>query len=108
MTLSNRWTPRNIYLYVVCLVTLIIMLFAVANGVRSLVEFLYPEPSTYYAAVVGEDTPDPEQLQQQEAFQRQWSQRQAILSLAGNGALLLLAAPLYAYHWRKIERKATD
>jgi hypothetical protein len=28
-----------------------------------------------------------------------------VLSLVGNGAMLLLAGPLYLYHWRKIEHE---
>ncbi len=35
--------------------------------------------------------------------QAQQSKRQAVLGLVGGAAMLVVAGPLYIYHWRKIE-----
>jgi len=108
MNARNSWTPRNIYLYLVCLITLVITIFALTNAVRSTVELAYPEPTRFAVPRLPEEANgDPELEEQQAELQRQWSQRQAILSLVGNGALLAVSVPLYLYHWRAIGRERT-
>lgn len=107
MDARNAWTPRNIYLYLVCLITLVITIFALTNAVRSVVGLVYPEPRQVIAPRLPGETPDGDAaLQEEQAeFQRRWSQRQAVLSLVGNGALLIVSVPLYRYHWRAIGRE---
>jgi hypothetical protein len=109
MSARNAWSPRNIYMYVVCLITLVIVIFATVNLVRAVVELAYPDPSAYISFPRPIDDKlgmDQKQWDQQQEYQRQAAQRRAILSLVGNGAMLLLAGPLYIYHWRKIDREA--
>ncbi|MBC7315834.1 MAG: hypothetical protein H5T70_05375 [Chloroflexi bacterium] len=120
MARAEAWSLRHIYLYIVCLITLIMVIVATVGLVRSLVDLLYPQPVTpvYVPAPVptalpaeGETRPtlSPEEIaaRQKEEFaiQRQWAIRSAVLSLVGNVAMLAIAGPLYAYHWRKIERE---
>jgi hypothetical protein len=52
----------------------------------------------------GGAAPDPAVLEQEETFQREWSRRNAVLSLVTNISLVVLAGPLYVFHWRRIER----
>ena len=99
---------RNLYLYVVCLITLVMVIFSAVSLVRALVGLAYPDPG-YYVMIPkpvggGVDFDSAEYAKQQES-QRQQSMRQTVLSLVGNGAMLLMAGPLYVYHWRKIERE---
>ena len=108
-----RWSLRNIYLYVVCLITLIMVIVGAANGIRSAVELFYPDPGYfgYYAEpikVEGESGLTEEQIAEQEELAKAQSRRQGVLSLAGNLAMVFIAGPIYLYHWRKIEMEKTE
>jgi len=108
---KDRWSLRNIYLYLVCLITLIMVIFSVVSIVRGTVELLYPDPGYYEVATVdpkGESGPTQEQLDKQVDAQQQQSQRQSILGLVGSVALFVVAGPLYVYHWRKIETEHVE
>lgn len=101
---EDRWSLRNIYLYLVCLITLIMVIVAVVGLVRSSVELLYPDPGFYPEPVKVEDGGlTEEQIKDQREQQEASSRRYAILNLVGNVAMLVVAGPLYVYHWRKIE-----
>ena len=114
MSDRSTWSPRNIYLYTVCLITLVIAIFATVNLVRAAVELVYPEPEPRLYEVPmpirapGAEAPaapevSEQQLEEQRETQRQWSIRRSILNLVGSITMLLVALPLYVYHWRKIE-----
>jgi len=104
----DPWSLRNIYLYLVCLITLIMVIVGAVGVVRGVVELAYPDP---YAAgyserpvdAKGDPTISEEEWERQQQLSRESSRRYAILSLVGSGALVLIAGPLYVYHWRKIE-----
>ena len=111
--MSNRsaWSPRNIYLYLVCLITLVMAIVATVNLVRALAEVVYPEPESY-TTVVRVASPDGEggeldekELAESNDLQRRWALRRSVLSLVGSVTMLLVAGPLYVYHWRKIEKR---
>jgi hypothetical protein len=103
MASHDRLTLRNVYLYLVCLITLVIAIFATVSVVRSVVELLYPDPG-YYGVEVSK-TPGLSEAEQkrQEALARDSQRRQSVLGLVGSGTLLVLASPLYVYHWRRIQ-----
>ncbi len=100
---QERLTLRNVYLYLVCLVTLLISVFAAVNVVRSTVELLYPDPG--YPAYEGPVTPGPGGPDRAAArsLAMDSQRRQAVLGLVGAGTTLLIAGPLYAYHWRRVQ-----
>lgn len=104
---DSRWSLRNIYLYIVCLITLIMVIVGAAGTVRTIVEFVYPDPGggmLYLSKVEpAKQAAELAEFEKQEALQRAQSTRQSALSLAGNLALVIIAGPLYVYHWRKIE-----
>lgn len=104
MATTDRFTLRNIYLYLVCFVTLLIAIFAAVNLVRGAVELAYPDPY-YYGPVVEPDGDrvDPAEQQRQEQAARDSQRRNAILGLVTSGTFLLIAVPVYAYHWRRIQ-----
>jgi len=114
MTDKATWSPRRIYLYLVCLITLVMMIVAAVSLARAVVELAYPEPGFVYPirvpSPVGVELEVPEidekQLQEQREAQRRSAQRRAVISLVGNATMLLVAGPLYRYHWRKIEKGA--
>lgn len=103
MAVNGRWSLRNIYLYLVCLITLVMVIIAAVGLVRGVVELAYPDPGAYSFPI--EKTPGvtEAQLKEQQRMQQQSQRRNAILNLVGSGAMLLVAGPIYVYHWRKIE-----
>jgi len=115
MTNKTIWSPRRVYLYLVSLITLVMMIVATVSLARAVVELVYPEPGVEYPvrlAVPGESPVAPEvderELQRQREIQERWAQRRAVISLVGNATMLLVAGPLYRYHWRKIEKAADE
>jgi predicted DNA repair protein MutK len=104
---KDRWSLRNIYLYLVCLITLIMVIVAVVGLVRSTVELLYPDPGYYMAEPVKGEDRSAEDIEKEREYQLASSRRYAVLNLVGNVAMLLVAGPLYVYHWRKIEVEHT-
>lgn len=102
---SSRWSLRNIYLYLVCLITLIMVIVSVVGFVQNTVRLIYPEVGYYYSEPVkeGADGLTADEIEKQRALDEERARQQAIYSLVGNAAMLLVAGPLYVYHWRKIE-----
>lgn len=115
MSVQTPSTPRRIYLYLVCLITLVMAIVATVNTVKSVVELAYPEPvqAIYPKPVLPESVEDSQaeiaarqaEVKNQMENQRLWAQRRAVLNLVSGGTMLLLAVPIYVYHWRKIERE---
>jgi hypothetical protein len=97
--MKPTWTVRNTYLYLVCLITLVIVIVGAVGTVRGLVSLAYPEPVSVVTSMEAEKG----MLEADVLVQQRWSQRYAVLDLVNNAALLLIAAPLYLSHWRKIE-----
>ena len=104
MAVHDRLNLRNAYLYLVCLISLVVSLFATVSLVRSTVGILYPDPGYYgyYEPPPGENLSDEEIARQQEMAQES-QQRQEVLSLVGSATTLLIAGPLYLYHWRRVQ-----
>jgi len=110
--MKTLWTPRSIYLYMVCLITLVMMIVGSVNLIKAGTEMAYPQPRPYPQYAI--KMPDAEPLdaeaearfcEEQQAAEREWARRNAVLSMVGNGALLVIAAPLYRYHWRQVQRE---
>jgi hypothetical protein len=102
MAVQDRLTLRNVYLYLVCLITLIISIFAAVSLVRNTVELLYPDPG-YYGYPVKDSGISAEEQQRVEQAARESQRRQAVLGLVSSATTLLIAVPVYAYHWRRIQ-----
>ena len=109
MTAQDRLTLRNAYLYLVCLITLVVSIFAAVQLVRGVVALAYPDPGAYGyygfpTPVEGGDPPiSEEEMRRQEEIARDSQRRNDILGLVGSGATLLIAGPVYLYHWRRIQ-----
>ena len=112
VALQERLTLRNLYLYLVCLVTLVISVFAAVNLVRNTVALLYPDPGSYgyYGPEVPGEGPglSEEERQRQEELARDSQRRYTVLELVGSGTTLLIAGPLYIYHWRRVQSEFTS
>jgi len=109
--MKSTWTPRSIYLYVVCLVTLIMMIIGAVNVIRSTTELFYPQPGPYAGMYKDPSQPgldaetEARMLAEQREIDLAWSQRNAVISIVGGVALVIIAAPLYRYHWRAVQRE---
>jgi len=105
MMAGNRWSLRSIYLYLVCPITLIMVIVGAATAVRAVVDLVYPDPGYYMERPIDEDGEpiySEEEWERQQSVQRESTLRYAILSLAGSLSYVFIAGPLYVYHWRKI------
>jgi hypothetical protein len=101
MAVQDRFSVRNLYLYLVCLITLVIGIFALVQLVRGVVELAWPDPGFW--EFPAEEGLDPEEQAQREQRAQDSQQRQAVLGLVSSTVTLLITAPLYVYHWRKVQ-----
>ncbi len=82
MALTDRLNLRNLYLYLVCLITLVVSIFAAVQLVRSVVSLAYPDPGYYgYYGYVepGQEPVSEEERERQEQIARDSQQRQSVL-----------------------------
>lgn len=108
MAAQERFTLRNLYLYLVCLITLVIAIFSAVSLIRNIVELVYPSPGFEFAAPAppgdrGSTGETEAQRERRLKAERQAQQRESVLGLVGSGTTLLIVGPLYAYHWRKVQ-----
>lgn len=113
------WDARKTYYYLVCFATLIMMIVGGVQLVRSALDLTFPEehfrmsPMDVYEryqrppAGAGNDAPFTreeliEMADQEASRMERQARRRALRSLIGNIALLLIAAPVYLYHWRQV------
>lgn len=107
---------RRTYYYLVCLITLVILIIGASQIVnRGLDLLLPPEPyrpmSHEMAGPRGEPLDSPARVEAERRTaedmerQRREQRRHAIRSLIGSIALVLIAGPIYWYHWRGIRRE---
>ena len=93
---QSRIDWRSLYLYAVCLITLMVCLFSLVSFIRSGVNVAYPDPAyvdPYATAPKVDSAVIAEQVKDQ-------NQRQAVKSMIDAVTTLIIAGPLYVYHWR--------
>ena len=93
---QSRIDWRSLYLYAVCLITLMVCLFSLVSFIRSGVNVGYPDPAyvdPYATAPKVDSAVIAEQVKDQ-------NQRQAVKSMIDAVTTLIIAGPLYVYHWR--------
>jgi hypothetical protein len=93
---QSRIDWRSLYLYAVCLITLMVCLFSLVSLIRSGVNVAYPDPAyvdPYATKPQANSALIAEQVKDQ-------NQRQAIKSAIDAVTTLIIAGPLYVYHWR--------
>jgi hypothetical protein len=87
---------RSLYLYAVCLITLMVCLFSLVSLIRSGVNVAYPDP-----AYIDPYATEPKVNSAAVAAQlKDQNQRQAVKSMIDALTTLIIAGPLYLYHWR--------
>jgi len=91
---------RSLYLYAVCLITLMVCLFSLVSLIRSGVNVVYPDPAyvdPYASAPKVDSAVVAAQVKDQ-------NQRQAVKSMIDAVTTLIIAGPLYVYHWRLVRK----
>lgn len=86
MSEEKRFDVRSLYLYGVCLVTLIIMVFSFQSVVRDVLDLLVVDNSKLDGGEGGYD-----------------GQSYRLVNLVSNMVLFVMSAGLYLYHWRKAQ-----
>lgn len=94
---------RTLYLYAVCLVTLLVVLFSTVAMINAIFDAIFPNPAYIDPYLKAENAPSPELLQQQEDN----NQRQAIKNIFTTFTTMAISTPVYLYHWRQA-RKASN
>ncbi|NLN06270.1 MAG: hypothetical protein GX167_01445 [Firmicutes bacterium] len=114
-----KWTLDQLYFYLVCFVMLVTVIVGIINLVQAGIDLFLPVPEPdYYARkeIISElyarSTLPAEIIEQELEAQQEFRQVQArkqnlatALSRLLRGAVqLLIAVPVYLYHWRRIPR----
>lgn len=85
--MAKWFSIRNIYLYAMCLITLVITIFAVVNGTKDLISVIWEGcPIDFIDRTVEE------------------CQRQSAINLAGNLIMIVVAVPIFLFHWTRAQK----
>lgn len=110
-----RWPVRKIYLYAVCLISILFMLFGMFSAIDSFVNALFPvnygpAPADVYRMnkppqSTGEDPLPAEVLREQQRFyeqqQRETQRRDMARGMGKVASSLFIALPVFLFHWRQ-------
>ena len=93
---------RSLYLYAVCLTTLLVVLFSTVALINAIMNAVFPDPAYIDVYSKPENAPSADLLAQQEEN----NQIRAIKSIFTSFTTIAIAAPLYLYHWRQTKKSA--
>ncbi len=116
--MAKNWSIKNLYFYLVCLVTLFLFVGGTISAINSAMQLALPDkpnvPLTYlyypeYRENVTEPVFDPPPLAELEIKRAEQEQRDLYYqgytkrSLLNSIALMIISAPFYLYHWKKVK-----
>lgn len=93
---------RSLYLYAVCLITLLVVLFSTVALINAIMNAVFPDPAYVDLYAKPENAPSPAALAQQEEN----NQIQAVKDIFSSFTTIAIATPLYVYHWRQTKKSA--
>ena len=99
-TNHDRVDWRSLYLYAVCLITLLVVLFSVVSLINAIMNAVFPDPAYIDVYSKPENSPSEDLLDQQERN----NQIRAIKSIFTSLTTIVVATPLYLYHWRQTKK----
>jgi len=102
---------RNVYLYLVCFVSLMMILMGVIFTVQNITDVMFP--TNYYEMIPPEKTGglSVEEQKNYEENQKRYEENRNIESkknVAKSIAVVIVALPTFAYHWRKVEKEKNE
>jgi hypothetical protein len=92
----DRVDWRSLYVYAVCLITLLVVLFSTISLINSIMNAVFPDPAYIDVYAKPENMPSADLLAQQEED----NQIRALKSIFTSFTTIAIAGPLYLYHWR--------
>ena len=99
----DRVDWRSLYLYAVCLITLLVVLFSTVALINSIMNAVFPDPAYIDIYAKPENAPSAALIAQQDEN----NQIRAIKSIFTSFTTIAIAGPLYLYHW-KTARKLSN
>ena len=99
-TQHDRIDWRSLYLYAVCLITLLVVLFSIVSLINAIMNAVFPDPAYIDIYSKPENSPSADLLDQQERN----NQIQAVKRIFTSFITIAVAAPLYLYHWRQTKK----
>ena len=95
---------RSLYLYAVSLITLLVCLFTVISLINRGLDLIVPDQG-YVDPYAAQNDPkiDPEVIKQANIDQ---NRRSAIRGITSSLVTLLVAVPVYLYHWKMVRKIA--
>ncbi|MDW7740571.1 MAG: hypothetical protein SCJ97_11050 [Bacillota bacterium] len=116
--MAKEWSIKNLYFYLVCLVTLFLFVGGAISAINSGMQLALPDKPNvpiiyvYYpeyregAEQPHFDPPPLEELERRRAEQEKsdiYYQGYTKRSLLNSIALMIIAVPFYLYHWKKVK-----
>jgi hypothetical protein len=92
----DRVDWRSLYVYAVCLITLLVVLFSTVSLINSIMNAVFPDPAYIDIYAKPENAPSAALLAQQEHD----NQVRAFKSIFTTFTTIAIAGPLYLYHWK--------
>ena len=116
--MPQGWQLRNIYLYLVCFVTLLIIVFGLVTFLNHAVNYFFPVSYHHYPTLMeieeelfrnNEEVPSVDKLEQirdeRVAQVESRDNTRKLRTLVSSLAVWIIPIPFYLYHWRKIKRE---
>jgi hypothetical protein len=91
---------RSLYLYSVCLITLLIILFSTISILNGVVNLAFPDPAYIDPYASKENLPNPSLLAQQEENEQLRTLKRILTAVI----TIAITAPIYLYHWRSAKK----
>ena len=103
---------RNLYLYLVSFVSLMMILVGIIFTVQNITDVIFPT-NYYYETLPTEKTGNVsvEEQKNYEENQKRYEENRNIESkknVAKSIAVVIVALPTFAYHWRKVEKEKNE
>lgn len=108
-----KWGIRDVYLYAVCLITLVMVVMGMVNALQTGFEFAFQPPDIYktipweekISAIEKDPQKAREMIQLEQARFEREQKYNLYRRLFESMALIVVALPVYLYHWRQIQKK---
>ncbi len=92
----------SLYIYAICLVTLLTCLFSLVSVVQGIIDALWPDPGYFDPYSVPKDSAlSPEQIKENLTEN---NQRLALKGIVNSLTTVIIAGPIYLIHWRLAKR----
>lgn len=112
----KNWTLRQVYLYLVTFVSLMILIAGLISTIMAVSDFFIPRPYyspgpadiyTRFKSMEGRQDIPREIIEEQIEFEKEQARNNMLYSIYQNlkrgVAFVLVALPIWLYHWRRIQ-----